>query len=211
MTPLTTKGLGLSIPGDGTLKIETEGAVKKFVSGIFETTFSGDEAVRRGQSVTYVTERAVFRRSAKYDVLELIEIAPGVDLQKDILDQMEFAPAVSPNLKTMDPRIFMDEKMNMRSELFGTLKERCKYHATDHTMFLELFGITIDNEKDIKWLVEGLKGILDPLIEEKGPIEMVRFNKRYCTPPPPPPSVTYLNGYPLHRLSTTTGSICARV
>jgi propionate CoA-transferase len=82
VSPFTTKGLDVEIPGDGRLRIKKEGEVRKFVDTVFERTFSGDEAVRRGQSVLYVTERAVFRRSAKHDVIELIEIADGVDLQK---------------------------------------------------------------------------------------------------------------------------------
>lgn len=84
--------------------------------------FSGDEAVKRGQFVYFVTERAVFRRTSSHDVLELIEIAPGVDLQKDILDQMDFVPAISPDLTLMDDRIFKDEKMNAASDFFGSLE-----------------------------------------------------------------------------------------
>lgn len=84
--------------------------------------------MRRGQQVFYVTERAVFRRTANHDVIELIEIAEGVDVQKDIVDQMDFTPVISPELKTMDPRIFMEPKMNVTTELFGSLEERCSYH-----------------------------------------------------------------------------------
>lgn len=128
MTSLTAKGLKVSCPGDGSLKIDQEGSVKKFVPKVFEKTFSGDEAVRRGQQVFYVTERAVFRRTADHDVIELVEVAQGVDMQKDVIDQMDFEPVISPDLKIMDPRIFKDEKMNVTTELFGTLEERCKYH-----------------------------------------------------------------------------------
>jgi acyl CoA:acetate/3-ketoacid CoA transferase len=92
MSTLTAKGLELDLPGDGTLKIKSEGKIKKFVENVFEKTFSGDEAVRRGQEVLYVTERAVFRRSARSETLELIEIAPGIDVEKDIVDAMEFIP-----------------------------------------------------------------------------------------------------------------------
>ncbi|KAI2513797.1 hypothetical protein MHU86_580 [Fragilaria crotonensis] len=140
MTPFTTKGLQLDIPGDGTLKVAAEGEVKKFVSEVFEKTFSGDEAVRRGQTVFYITERAVFRPSATHDVLEVIEIAPGMDLQKDILDQVDFQPVP---------------------------------YKDDHTVFLELFGITIDSEDDIRWFTDSLGYILDPLVEAKGPVDMV--------------------------------------
>lgn len=173
LSSLTTKDLELSLPNDGTIEIVNEGRIKKFVPDVFEKTFSGDEAVRKGQTVFYVTERAVFRRTAAHDTIELIEIAPGVDLKKDILDQMDFLPSISEDLKVMDPRIFIDDKMNVMAELFGSLEARCVYHEPDHTMFLELFGITIDTEEDIKWIVEGLREILAPLVEKRGKINMI--------------------------------------
>jgi propionate CoA-transferase len=61
------------------------------------------------QPVLYITERAVFELSAAGVVL--IEIAPGIDLQRDVLDQMDFAPIISPELTTMDSRIFSDGAM----------------------------------------------------------------------------------------------------
>jgi propionate CoA-transferase len=171
VTPMTAKGLKVSCPGDGRLEIETEGSIKKFVPEVFEKTFSGDEAVRRGQQVLFVTERAVFRRSFKNEVIELIEIAPGIDLQKDVLDQMDFAPAISSDLKTMDPRIFLDTKMNI--SLFGSLEERCTYHVCDHTMFLDLFGITLNSKEDVRWFHGCIAEILNPSVKSKGPINMV--------------------------------------
>ena len=85
----TAKGLKIDCNGtQGSIKIANEGSTRKFVNEVYERTFSGDEAVRRGQKVYYVTERAVFRRTASHPKIELIEIAPGVDLQKDVLDQM---------------------------------------------------------------------------------------------------------------------------
>lgn len=173
LTTFTAKGLEVGTTADGSLKIESEGSVKKFVPEVFEKTFSGDESVRRGQKVYYVTERAVFTRSADHDVLELIEIAPGIDLQKDVLDQMDFEPVVSPNLVEMDRRIFKDEKMHVVSELFGSLEERCTYHEEDHTLFLELFGITLNTEQDVYWLMKGLRSIMDPLVWKKGKINMI--------------------------------------
>jgi propionate CoA-transferase len=172
VTSFTAKGLKVAA-SDGNLNIESEGQVKKFVSTVFEKTFSGDEAVRRGQTVFYVTERAVFRRSSESDTIELIEIAPGVDLQKDILDQMEFTPAVSTDLKSMDPRIFKNEKMGVAGDFFGSLEERCIYHTGDHTMYLDLFGITLNNEEDVEWFINGLRDILSPYFKENGPIDMV--------------------------------------
>ncbi|KAL3941727.1 MAG: hypothetical protein SGBAC_003971 [Bacillariaceae sp.] len=173
MTTMTAKGLKIDIPGDGTLKIANEGKVKKFVPEVFEKTFSGDEAVRRGQNVIYVTERCVFRRSGKSDALELIEIAPGVDLQKDILDQMDFEPVISPNLKEMDPRIFKDEKMGTTSELFGTLDERVIYHPEHHTVFLNMFGVTLNEPEDVIWYADGLRRIIKPIVDKHGKVNMV--------------------------------------
>jgi propionate CoA-transferase len=172
VTSFTAKGLKVAA-SDGNLNIESEGQVKKFVSAVFEKTFSGDEAVRRGQTVFYVTERAVFRRWSESDTIELIEIAPGVDLQKDILDQMEFTPAVSSDLKTMDPRIFKNEKMGVVGDFFGSLEERCMYHTADHTMYIDLFGITLNNQEDVEWFINGLRDILSPYVKENGPIDMV--------------------------------------
>ena len=62
-------------------------------------TFSGDRALAFGQDVLYITERGVFERSAHSDVLELIEVAPGIDIERDILPHMDFEPHISPNLK----------------------------------------------------------------------------------------------------------------
>ncbi|CAB9499997.1 Caffeate CoA-transferase [Seminavis robusta] len=173
MTSLTAKGLKVETPGDGTLKIAKEGQVKKLVPKVMEKTFSGDEAVRRGQNVLYVTERCVFQRTAKAEKLELIEIAPGMDLQKDILDQMEFEPIISPNLKLMDTRIFNPDKMGVTSEIFGSLEDRCVYREHQHTLFIDLFGITLNEEEDVDWFYEGLQSIMHPLVENKGPIDIV--------------------------------------
>lgn len=95
--------------GDGKLTIVQEGKVKKFIQEIPEITFSGKIALERGLDVRYITERAVF--TLKADSLHLVEIAPGVDLEKDILAQMDFTPVISPDLKLMDTRLFFDDVM----------------------------------------------------------------------------------------------------
>ena len=96
---------------DGRLVIEQEGTRKKFVRQVEQVTFSGDYANRVHQPVLYITERAVFElRPAG---VTLIEVAPGIDLQTQILDQMEFMPKISDDLKLMDERIFREECMGL--------------------------------------------------------------------------------------------------
>ena len=94
---------------DGKLKIVQEGRARKFVRQVEQITFSGHFARKTGQQVFYVTERAVFRLGEKG--LELIEIAPGIDLEKDILGQMDFTPEISPDLREMDRKIFIDQPL----------------------------------------------------------------------------------------------------
>ena len=94
---------------DGNLKIISEGRNKKFVNNVRQVSFSGAYACEKGQKVFYVTERAVFKLDEGKVIL--LEIAPGVDLQKDVLDQMEFKPEIAGDLKTMNPAIFKPEKM----------------------------------------------------------------------------------------------------
>ncbi len=99
---------------DGKLTILQEGKTKKFVQNVQQITFSGAYANETKQDVTFITERAVLRLTPQG--VMLTEIAPGVDLQRDVLDQMEFAPIISPDLKRMDERIFREEKMGLKLE-----------------------------------------------------------------------------------------------
>ena len=84
---------------------------KKLISEVEQVTLSGAYAQEKGQPVLYITERAVFKLTP--EGVELIEIAPGIDLQKDVLDQMEFKPIVK-DVKTMDQRIFRDDLMGLK-------------------------------------------------------------------------------------------------
>lgn len=111
---LTAGGLKVDI-SNGELKIRQEGRKKKFVKHVQQITFSGDFARETGQKALYVTERAVFELGS--DGLVLTEIAPGVDLQKDVLDQVDADVKVSDNLKKMDARIFQDAPMGISSAI----------------------------------------------------------------------------------------------
>lgn len=104
----TSGGLEVKV-GKGKLDIKEEGKKKKFVTDVQQITFSAQNAIKNKQEVFYVTERAVFELTSKG--LRLIEIAPNVDLKKDILAHMEFKPIIAKNLKIMDEKIFKNNKM----------------------------------------------------------------------------------------------------
>ncbi|MDR0839691.1 MAG: 3-oxoacid CoA-transferase [Oscillospiraceae bacterium] len=84
---------------------------KKFVKQVQHVTFSGDYARNKGQEVLYITECAVFRLTD--GGLELFEVAPGLDIERDILPQMDFTPLIAPEVATMDPRLFEEAKMGL--------------------------------------------------------------------------------------------------
>jgi len=96
---------------DGKLIIRQDGHILKFIKKVQQITFSSDTARKNNKSVYYITERAVFKLTD--NTIELIEIAPGVDLQRDILSKMEFTPKISPELKLMDARIFNEQPMGL--------------------------------------------------------------------------------------------------
>ncbi|RYV49745.1 acyl CoA:acetate/3-ketoacid CoA transferase [Pengzhenrongella frigida] len=105
----TAGGLKVAIE-DEALVIEQEGKISKFMLDVEHVTFSGSYARKKGQRVLYVTERAVFRLGDEGLVLE--EIAPGVELEKDILSLMAFRPAISSTLKVMDSSLFRQGAMS---------------------------------------------------------------------------------------------------
>lgn len=107
----TAKGLKIAA-GDGKLTILQEGSAKKFLKKVGHVTFSGEYAQEVGQPVLYITERAVFE--LRKDGLHLIEIAPGIDLEKDILAHMDFKPKMDTPPKLMDARIFTDAPMGLK-------------------------------------------------------------------------------------------------
>lgn len=108
----TAGGLKVAVE-DGKLQILQEGRVKKFKQDVEQITFSADYANETGQKVIYITERAVFELIN--GTLTLTEIAPGVDLEKDVLANMEFKPAIADDLKLMDERLFRPEVMGLEN------------------------------------------------------------------------------------------------
>ena len=111
-TSLTAGGLEVGME-NGALKIISEGRHKKFIPKVSQITLNGPRAFSQGQEVTYITERAVFKLGAEGP--ELIEIAPGMNLERDVLPNIGFNAKVSPSLRVMDQRIFLDAPMGLKA------------------------------------------------------------------------------------------------
>ncbi|MEM3713109.1 MAG: acyl CoA:acetate/3-ketoacid CoA transferase [Thermoproteota archaeon] len=99
---------------NGKLKIIKEGAFKKFVKSVEHITFSGEYASKQNKEVMFITERAVFKLGKRTLILK--EIAPGIDIDRDILENMDFKVEIPDEVKFMDERIFREEKMNIRDD-----------------------------------------------------------------------------------------------
>lgn len=151
----TANGLKISV-SDGKLQIEKEGKLTKFVDHVEHVTFSGKYAAAKGQKVLYITERCVFRLTP--EGMELVEIAPGIDLEKDVLGHMTFKPLISPDLKLMDDRIFKPQKMGLKEDMLKIpLKSRINYNPDDNMLFINFEGLVVDTREkidEIKTLVE---------------------------------------------------------
>ena len=100
---------------DNKIRILHEGTIPKFIESVFKIVFSGHQAIKYGQEIMYITERAVFRLNQRGLVLE--EIAPGIELQRDIVSKMIFEPVIGNSIKEMDRRIFNEGKMGIRDEV----------------------------------------------------------------------------------------------
>jgi propionate CoA-transferase len=98
-----------------------QGATRKFIDAVEHRTYSGEYAARKGQQALFVTERCVFRLVPTHggSGLELVEIAPGIDLERDILAYMDFKPAISTALKLMDARIFSPQAMGWSADFMA--------------------------------------------------------------------------------------------
>ncbi|MBF0289222.1 MAG: acyl CoA:acetate/3-ketoacid CoA transferase [SAR324 cluster bacterium] len=150
----TAGGLKVGIE-DGKLKILQEGRSRKFVKQVKQVSFSGDFSVVRYQPVYYVTERCVFRRGIKG--LVLTEVAPGIDIERDILAHMDFTPKIRDPIP-MDFRIFREGPMELESELLNLkLSERISYDPNRNVLFINLGGWYARVKEDIQALQELLE------------------------------------------------------
>lgn len=143
----TTGGLQVNID-DGQLKIQREGAARKFLKNVEHITFSGEFASENKQPAYYVTERCVFKLTP--DGLELIEFAPGVDIERDILAKMDFRPIVK-RPTVMDSRIFQPGIMGLNRVLAGlSIAERITYDQSRNILFLNYEGLHLQTLEDIE-------------------------------------------------------------
>ena len=146
---------------DGGLVIAREGNVRKFVSEVEHRTFSGDYALKRGQPVLYVTERCVFRLT--HGGLELVEVAPGIDIDRDILAHMDFAPIVD-DPQPMDARIFATGLMGLRDRMAERpFEERFSYDPRLRMLFIDLRQLAIRSERDVERIKTEVERRVRPL------------------------------------------------
>jgi propionate CoA-transferase len=144
------------------LRILQDGSAVKFVDEVEHRTFSGPEAARRGKEVIYITERCVFRLTQAG--LQLTEIAPGVDLQRDILDRMAFQPLIDGEPAPMDARIFREEPMGIRPELLEKpMSERLTYDPAQNLFFLDFSGLNVRSADDIARIEAAVEAVLQPI------------------------------------------------
>ena len=147
---------------DGKLVIRIDGTAKKFVQEVEHVTFSGAVAVSRGQPVLYVTERCVFGLTP--DGLELREVAPGIDIERDILAQMDFKPIMREDPDLMDVRIFRPEPMGLREDLLSIpLDQRFTYDPQQNLFFVNFERFSVHNRAEIRAIVKTVEEKLAPL------------------------------------------------
>ncbi len=148
-----TSGGKIAVTEHG-LKILEEGRFRKFVPEVSQITFSGSYANQRRQQVVYVTERAVFRLEP--EGLTLVEIAPGVDLRKDVLEVMDFQPRMAQKIAIMDPRIFASKPLGLKDLGEVLVGDRLSYDADQNTMFVNFEGLSLHRAEDVAKLAKDL-------------------------------------------------------
>ena len=147
---------------DGKLRIKREGREIKFVRHVEQRTFSGRHAAMMKQPVLYITERCVFRLCE--EGLELIEIAPGIDLETQILPLMEFEPIIRKPPKLMDQRLFLLPPMGIKDDLLTIpMEDRFVYRAEDNVFFINLENYYMKTNEEVQKMRAIVGSILEPI------------------------------------------------
>lgn len=153
-------GLKVAVEG-GRLTILQEGKHPKFVAAMDEITFSGRVASAEEREVLYVTERCVFRLGERG--LELAEVAPGIDVERDILARLPF-PLVVGQVRPMEPAIFRPAPMGLRARLLDIgIEDRISYNVDTNTVFLNYAGMHVRTEEDLRRIKDAVDRTLEPL------------------------------------------------
>ncbi|MFV1971864.1 MAG: acyl CoA:acetate/3-ketoacid CoA transferase, partial [Acidimicrobiia bacterium] len=160
LTTFSSGGLEVSISG-GALEIITEGRFGKFIGSVDQITFGANQAIAKGQNITYITERCVFELGP--DGLVLTEVAPGVDIERDILSLLPFTPTLdSPRL--MDPSIFAPGRMGLRRQMLElNLSDRLTYDRSRNTVFMDYSGLHVRTPDDVREILGAVDTLLGPL------------------------------------------------
>ncbi|MEA1902782.1 MAG: CoA-transferase [Actinomycetota bacterium] len=160
LTPFSSGGLEAYVE-DGQVVIVSEGRYGKFVENVGQITFSGDVAREQGQNITYVTERCVL--SLTPDGLALKEVAPGIDVESQILALLPFDLDVG-NVTTMDKSVFAAGRMDLRKRMLDVrIEDRLSYDEATNTVFMDYSGLHIRTPDDVALVVEGVDRLLGPL------------------------------------------------
>ena len=157
----TAGGLQIEVE-DGRVRIVREGRERKFIKQVAQKTFSGHYAAKRKMPVIYVTERCVFTLTG--EGLELTEIAPGVDLEKDVLALMDFRPVMKNPPRLMDHRIFRPEPMGLREDILAlSIDDRLIYHEKGNLFFVNFENFHVKTPEDIRRIKDTIERMLAPL------------------------------------------------
>jgi propionate CoA-transferase len=147
---------------DGKLVLHNDVGPRKFVREVEHRTFSGAYAVARGQSVLYVTERCVFRLTP--EGLELIEVAPGIDIERDILAKMDFEPVIRGTPKVMDTAIFDEAPMGLRDRMLEVpLSSRFAYDEQQNILFINFERLKVRTQADVDEIGRAIEATLAPI------------------------------------------------
>jgi len=160
LTTFSSGGLDVSI-SNGTVKVITEGRFGKFVETVSQITFGASLAMDKDQNITYITERCVFKLSR--DGLALTEIAPGIDIERDILSRLPFAPTID-GPRTMDPSLFASGRMGLRNRMLElNVSDRIGYDESRNTVFIDFSGLHVRTPEDVEEMVAAVDSLLGPL------------------------------------------------
>ena len=146
---------------DGKFTILEEAKGRKFINQVEHVTYSGAVGAARGQNVLYVTERCVF--ALRPEGLQLVEVAPGIDIERDILALMDFKPLIPQDPMTMDARIFREGVMELREDLLSIpLDQRFTLDERQNMFFVNFERLAVRSRADIEAIASTVAAKLAP-------------------------------------------------